>query len=170
MEFVRDDQYFEIRNVIEQDAGMYTCIAENLAGKAKQNLELQVLGKNSSFQLHRKITKFILVSPRIDNDLTTIEANWNSTINLTCSAYGNPKPTVNQNIICGIILSFNRISSRSSGSKTVIICTTVMIISPLHFLPRKMLLDWFIHALLRMKQVVPNNIIESIFSVGNKRH
>ena len=35
----------EIRNVNEQDAGSYTCLAENLAGKAKQNLQLQVLGK-----------------------------------------------------------------------------------------------------------------------------
>jgi hypothetical protein len=45
MELFRDDQYLEIRNVNEQDAGIYTCLAENLAGKAKQNLELQVLGK-----------------------------------------------------------------------------------------------------------------------------
>lgn len=45
MEFFRDDQYLEIQYVNEQDAGIYTCIAENLAGKAKQNVELQVLGK-----------------------------------------------------------------------------------------------------------------------------
>jgi hypothetical protein len=45
MELFRDEQYLEIRNVNEQDAGIYTCLAENLAGKAKQNLELQVLSK-----------------------------------------------------------------------------------------------------------------------------
>ncbi len=38
----------------------------------------------------------ILVSPRMENDITSIEAVFNSTINLTCSAYGNPKPTVNE--------------------------------------------------------------------------
>jgi hypothetical protein len=45
MELFRDDQYLEIRNITERDSGIYTCIAENLAGKAKQNLELQVLGE-----------------------------------------------------------------------------------------------------------------------------
>jgi hypothetical protein len=30
------------------------------------------------------------------NDTTIIEAIFNSTVNLTCSAYGNPKPTVNK--------------------------------------------------------------------------
>lgn len=62
MEFFRDDQYLEIRNLNEQDAGIYTCIAENLAGKAKQNVELQVLGKSnqrksiSSNKFHRSFT------------------------------------------------------------------------------------------------------------------
>jgi hypothetical protein len=32
----------------------------------------------------------------MENDITSIEAVFNSTINLTCSAYGNPKPTVNE--------------------------------------------------------------------------
>jgi hypothetical protein len=41
-----------------------------------------------------KINITILVSPRIENDITNIEAIFNSTVNLTCSAYGNPKPTV----------------------------------------------------------------------------
>ncbi|CAF0756370.1 unnamed protein product [Rotaria sp. Silwood1] len=77
IQLFRDDQYLEIRNVNEKDAGIYTCVAENLAGKAKQNLELQVL-----------------VPPRIENDITNIEAIYNSTVNLTCSAYGNPKPTI----------------------------------------------------------------------------
>lgn len=54
MDFFRDDQYLEIRNVIEQDAGMYTCIAENLAGKAKQHLELQVLGKKQTREKYNK--------------------------------------------------------------------------------------------------------------------
>lgn len=30
----------------------------------------------------------------MENDITNIEAIFNSTVNLTCSAYGNPKPTV----------------------------------------------------------------------------
>ncbi|CAF2894680.1 unnamed protein product [Rotaria sp. Silwood2] len=77
IQLYRDDQYLEIRYVNEQDAGIYTCVAENLAGKAKQNLELQVL-----------------VPPRIENDTTNIEAIFSSTVNLTCSAYGNPKPTI----------------------------------------------------------------------------
>lgn len=47
----RDHQYLEIRHVNEQDAGVYTCIAENLAGRAKQNLELQVLGNFLYFNL-----------------------------------------------------------------------------------------------------------------------
>jgi hypothetical protein len=38
----------------ERDSGIYTCIAANLAGKAKQNLELQVLGEYS-FQLTLEI-------------------------------------------------------------------------------------------------------------------
>lgn len=45
MELFRDDQYLEIRSVNERDAGNYTCIAENIAGKAKHRVELQVLGK-----------------------------------------------------------------------------------------------------------------------------
>ncbi|CAF2244305.1 unnamed protein product [Rotaria magnacalcarata] len=77
IQLFRDDQYLEIRNVNEQDAGDYTCLAENLAGKAKQSLELHVL-----------------VPPRIENDITIIEVTINSTFNLTCSAYGNPKPTI----------------------------------------------------------------------------
>ncbi|CAF1357382.1 unnamed protein product [Adineta steineri] len=77
IELFRDGQYLEIRNINEYDAGMYTCLAENLAGKAKQILELQVL-----------------IPPRIENDTTNIEAIFNSTVNLTCSAYGNPKPTI----------------------------------------------------------------------------
>ncbi|CAF0772843.1 unnamed protein product [Rotaria sordida] len=77
IQLFRDDQYLEIRNINEQDAGIYTCLAENLAGTAKQNLDLQVL-----------------VPPRFENDITNIEAIFNSTINLTCSAYGNPKPTI----------------------------------------------------------------------------
>ncbi len=40
----------------------------------------------------------IVVSPRMENDITTIEAIFNSTVNLTCSAYGNPKPTVNKSL------------------------------------------------------------------------
>ncbi len=57
MELFRDEQYLEIRNVNEQDAGIYTCLAENLAGKAKQNLELQVLSKYISMD---KINNLIL--------------------------------------------------------------------------------------------------------------
>jgi hypothetical protein len=34
----------------------------------------------------------------MENDITTIEAIFNSTVNLTCSAYGNPKPTVNKSL------------------------------------------------------------------------
>ena len=45
MDLLRDDQYLEIRTVREQDAGVYTCAAQNLAGKAEQNLELEVLGE-----------------------------------------------------------------------------------------------------------------------------
>ncbi len=56
IELFRDDQYLEIRNVNEQDAGIYTCLAENLAGKAKQNLDLQVLSK----YLNDKINDLIL--------------------------------------------------------------------------------------------------------------
>ncbi len=56
MELFRDDQYLEIRNVNEQDAGIYTCLAENLAGTAKQNLEFQVLGKN----FHLKTTSLFI--------------------------------------------------------------------------------------------------------------
>ena len=141
MEFFRDDQYLEIRNVIEQDAGMYTCIAENLAGKAKQNLELQVLGKQVHFNRVGKTRSLILVSPRITNDLTTIEASFNATINLTCSAYGNPKPTVNNHRLHADKFSFKRESSRLFGSKTVVICNTEMNISPLHFLRCKMTVD-----------------------------
>lgn len=59
------------------------------------------------------------------NDLTTIEAIYNSTINLTCSAYGNPKPTVNNRKIF-LILSKN--ASRLFGFKMVVIYNTVMII------------------------------------------
>jgi hypothetical protein len=50
MELFRDDQYLEIRNMNEQDAGTYSCLAQNLAGKAKQNLELQVLGEKFSIK------------------------------------------------------------------------------------------------------------------------
>lgn len=35
-----------------------------------------------------------LVPPSIENDITNIEVIFNSTFNLSCSAYGNPKPTV----------------------------------------------------------------------------
>lgn len=45
METLRDDQYLEIRSVNEDDAGIYTCVAQNSAGKAKQNLEFQILGE-----------------------------------------------------------------------------------------------------------------------------
>jgi hypothetical protein len=55
MELLRDDQFLEIRNVNEHDAGIYTCLAENLAGKAKQNLELQVLGKDFYDKIHHFI-------------------------------------------------------------------------------------------------------------------
>lgn len=101
MELFRDDQYLEIRNVDEEDAGVYTCVAENLAGKAKQNLELQVLGEDSNKIINNFIFTSILVSPRMENDTTAIEAVFNSTINLTCSAYGNPKPTVGKPIVGG---------------------------------------------------------------------
>ncbi len=56
MELFRDDQYLEIRNITERDSGIYTCLAENLAGKAKQNLELQVLGEYL-FELIRQIVR-----------------------------------------------------------------------------------------------------------------
>lgn len=45
MELIRNDQYLEIRHVQEHDSGIYTCVAQNLAGKAKQNLEVQILGR-----------------------------------------------------------------------------------------------------------------------------
>ncbi|UJR25150.1 hypothetical protein I4U23_006509 [Adineta vaga] len=77
IELFRDDQYLEIRNINERDAGNYTCIAENLAGKSKHKIELQVL-----------------VPPRFGNDIINIELIFNSTINLTCTTYGNPKPTI----------------------------------------------------------------------------
>ncbi|CAF0852080.1 unnamed protein product [Adineta ricciae] len=77
VELFRDDQYLEIRYVNERDAGNYTCVAENIAGKAKHRVELQVL-----------------VPPRFGNDQTNIEAIFNSTINLTCTTYGNPKPII----------------------------------------------------------------------------
>ena len=51
MDLLRDNQYLEIRNVREQDTGVYTCTAQNLAGKAEQTLELDVLGEPISYQL-----------------------------------------------------------------------------------------------------------------------
>ena len=99
MELLRDDQYLEIRNVTEHDEGIYTCLAQNLAGKAKQNLVLQVLGRlkldfetmASEFVLKKNV---YLVPPRIEQEPTMIEAIVNSSVNLACLASGNPKPTV----------------------------------------------------------------------------
>ena len=45
MELLRNQQYLEIRHINEQDAGIYSCVAQNMAGQAKQNLQVQVLGK-----------------------------------------------------------------------------------------------------------------------------
>lgn len=72
------------------------CLAENLAGKAKQNLELQVLRMSDGVFLWFSKENWILVPPKFRDDLVSIEAVINSTINLTCSAYGNPKPTVRE--------------------------------------------------------------------------
>lgn len=46
MDFFRDDQYLEIRSIQERDAANYTCLAENVAGTARQELELDVLGRS----------------------------------------------------------------------------------------------------------------------------
>ena len=100
LELLRDQQYLEIRHVKEDDAGIYTCSAENLAGKAKQDLELHVLGEKKSL-LFSVVHSLLLVPPRLGHDALNIEATVNSTVNLTCSAYGKPKPTVSGPGKCG---------------------------------------------------------------------
>ncbi|XP_074958272.1 roundabout homolog 1 isoform X6 [Phalacrocorax aristotelis] len=77
---IRDDHTLKIRKVMAGDMGSYTCVAENMVGKAEASATLTVQGKNVSPQF--------VVKPRDQ------VAALGRTVTFQCEATGNPQPAI----------------------------------------------------------------------------
>lgn len=95
-----DGVYIEIEQLTMNDAGKYTCLAENPAGRAETSFDIDVSGR--IFLDSRQNKTFIneywicLVAPVFNDSLTEIrlQSSINGTAKLSCLVYGFPKPTV----------------------------------------------------------------------------
>uniref|UniRef100_A0A8B9F6W6 Roundabout guidance receptor 1 n=1 Tax=Amazona collaria TaxID=241587 RepID=A0A8B9F6W6_9PSIT len=76
---IRDDHTLKIRKVMAGDMGSYTCVAENMVGKAEASATLTVQGKNPP--------QFV-VKPRDQ------VAALGRTVTFQCEATGNPQPAI----------------------------------------------------------------------------
>uniref|UniRef100_A0A8C3QLR6 Roundabout guidance receptor 1 n=1 Tax=Cyanoderma ruficeps TaxID=181631 RepID=A0A8C3QLR6_9PASS len=77
---IRDDHTLKIRKVTAGDMGSYTCVAENMVGKAEASATLTVQGKNEPPQF--------VVKPRDQ------VAALGRTVTFQCEATGNPQPAI----------------------------------------------------------------------------
>jgi hypothetical protein len=94
---VYDGVYMEIEHVTLNDAGRYTCLAENPAGRDENYFDIDVSGRFNFKRIRKKYFIFIFLVPPLFNDSLTdvkILALVNTTVKLGCSAYGFPKPVI----------------------------------------------------------------------------
>lgn len=80
-------------NITLKQAGTYTCLAENWAGKDYSNVQLIVSSILFIIKLLNKFN-FNLASPKIYPEKQNISANINQTVILFCNVTGIPEPTV----------------------------------------------------------------------------
>uniref|UniRef100_A0A8D0GL17 Roundabout guidance receptor 1 n=1 Tax=Sphenodon punctatus TaxID=8508 RepID=A0A8D0GL17_SPHPU len=76
---IRDDHTLKIRKVMAGDMGSYTCVAENMVGKAEASATLTVQGKNPPH---------FVVKPR--DQVVALSR----TVTFQCEATGNPQPAI----------------------------------------------------------------------------
>ncbi len=92
-----DGVYIEIEHVTLNDAGRYTCLAENPAGRDENHFDIDVSSRLNFKRIRNKYFILIFLVPPLFNDSLAdvkIQALVNTTVKLVCSAYGFPKPSI----------------------------------------------------------------------------
>uniref|UniRef100_A0AAQ5XXH5 Roundabout, axon guidance receptor, homolog 1 (Drosophila) n=1 Tax=Amphiprion ocellaris TaxID=80972 RepID=A0AAQ5XXH5_AMPOC len=79
---IREDHTLKIRRLASADVGSYTCVAENMVGKAEASATLTVHGKTAT------MPPAFVVRPR--NQVVGV----GRTVTLQCEATGNPQPAI----------------------------------------------------------------------------
>ncbi|KAL4608511.1 hypothetical protein GN956_G24707 [Arapaima gigas] len=107
---ILEDHTLNIKRVMPADVGSYTCVAENMVGKAEASAMLTVHGENSS------LPPMFVVRPR--NQVAAV----GRTVTFQCEASGNPQPAIfwqregSQNLL--FTYQPPQLSSRFSVSQT----------------------------------------------------
>lgn len=86
-----DNKTLNIDHIKETDAGLYTCVSENILGSDEANAKIEVISQNGP--------------PVLIFEPYDLEAIPGTTIELPCGAEGDPPPLVN--IFSPFMLSLN---------------------------------------------------------------